>query len=293
MPRASSPARRSRAGAAPTPSPPKTLRARGSLRSSRGLRVGRRPRRVPARAVGGAGAPRDPGAGEHLGARRREAARWGPVMRPRDAARAALRGDARGVGRTACRSSSGTTPRRWASPCLPSRRRRRTAQRWPPSWAPPPRTASRRSTPWRAFARRARRWCRCSPTRASAAARGRRRGPHLRGGSPTWRYLFAQPLESAMPAVRALGAWHGLELLVRVPAHGPLRRARGAHRPRRRALRCSATWTRFAAAGDPGGDAPVARATAPGMEPTLRIAATPAVEPGWRNTRSATGGTPC
>jgi para-nitrobenzyl esterase len=41
-------------------------------------------------------------------------------------------------------------------------------------------------------------------------------------------------------------------------------------------------WTRFAATGDPGGDTPWPR-YASGMEPTLRIAATPAVEPGWRN----------
>ncbi len=116
--------------------------------------------------------------------------------------------------------------------------------------------------------------------RFGCQARAAARAAHA-GGSPTWRYLFAQPLESAMPAVRALGAWHGLELLYvfQHMARFGAGVAPGDLAAERVVLDA---WTRFAAAGDPGGDTPWPR-YASGMEPTLRIAATPAVEQGWRN----------
>ncbi len=111
---------------------------------------------------------------------------------------------------------------------------------------------------------------------ARAAARA-----HLRGGGATWRYLFAQPLESSTALVRALGAWHGLELayvfqnIDRFPSPAPNDLA-----VERSVL---GFWTRFAAMGNPeAADAPWP-AYGPG-EPTLRIQATATVERGWRNT---------
>ncbi|MFO0629110.1 MAG: carboxylesterase family protein [Polyangiales bacterium] len=116
--------------------------------------------------------------------------------------------------------------------------------------------------------------------RFGCQARAAARAAHA-GGSPTWRYLFAQPLESAAPAVRALGAWHGLELLY-VFQH--MARFGGAVAPGDLAAEriVLGAWTRFAATGDPGGDTAFPR-YARGMEPTLRIASTAAVEAGWRN----------
>lgn len=116
--------------------------------------------------------------------------------------------------------------------------------------------------------------------RFGCGARAAARAAHA-GGSPTWRYLFAQPLDSAMPAVRALGAWHGLELLY-VFQH--MARFGAAAAPADLAAERVVldAWTRFAASGDPGG-VPAWPRYAAGEEPTLRVAATTAVEQGWRN----------
>ena len=101
------------------------------------------------------------------------------------------------------------------------------------------------------------------------------------GASPTWRYLFAQPLESGTPQARALGAWHGLELLYvfqHLARFGDAATV-GDLAVERQVLQA---WAGFAADGAPGGGR-AWTGYAPGSEPTLRIDATPAVEPGWRN----------
>lgn len=101
------------------------------------------------------------------------------------------------------------------------------------------------------------------------------------GSSPVWRYLFAQPLESGTPAARALGAWHGLELLY-VFQH--IARFGAAATPGDLAVERQVlqAWTAFAANGVPASPE-VWPGYAPGREPTLRIDASPAVEDGWRN----------
>ena len=111
---------------------------------------------------------------------------------------------------------------------------------------------------------------------ARAAARA-----HLRGGAPVWRYLFAQPLESGTATVRALGAWHGLELAYvfqnlnrfPTPAAGDLAVERAI----------LGFWTRFAATGSPEGAGDMWPAYGPG-EPIVRIQPTLTVERNWRNT---------
>jgi len=110
--------------------------------------------------------------------------------------------------------------------------------------------------------------------RASARA-------HLRGGGAVWRYLFAQPLESGTATVRALGAWHGLELAyvfqnlnrLPTPAANDLAVERSV----------LGFWTRFAATGSPEGGGDMWPAYGSG-EPLLRIQPTLAVERNWRNT---------
>lgn len=110
--------------------------------------------------------------------------------------------------------------------------------------------------------------------RASARA-------HLRGGGAVWRYLFAQPLESSTATVRALGAWHGLELAyvfqnlnrLPTPAANDLAVERSV----------LGFWTRFAATGSPEGGGDMWPAYGSG-EPLLRIQPTLAVERNWRNT---------
>jgi para-nitrobenzyl esterase len=109
---------------------------------------------------------------------------------------------------------------------------------------------------------------------ARAAARA-----HLRGGAAVWRYLFAQPYESGAPTIRALGAWHGLELAyvfqnidrAPMPAANDLTVERAV----------LGYWTRFAATGNPG--AADAWPTYGAGEPLLRIAPMELIERGWRN----------
>jgi para-nitrobenzyl esterase len=142
----------------------------------------------------------------------------------------------------------------------------------------------RRSTPWRATARRAPRWCRCSPTRASAARRGRRRGPTCAAAAPTWRYLFAQPLESGHrpPCARSARGTASSSLYVfqNIDRFGDAAAANDLAVERA----ILGYWTRFAATGvDPKApDDPVARygfrrAHAAHRSPR------PLVERGWRN----------
>lgn len=110
---------------------------------------------------------------------------------------------------------------------------------------------------------------------ARAAARA-----HLRGGAPTWRYLFAQPLESGAATIRALGAWHGLELAyVFQNIHRFGAAAAANDLTVERAV--LGYWTRFAATGTPG-DAAAWPAYGPG-EPLLRVEPMELVERNWRN----------
>lgn len=99
---------------------------------------------------------------------------------------------------------------------------------------------------------------------------------------PAYRYLFAQPYESAGAAVRALGAFHGVELLwVFQNATRGMTAPSASELAVERAL--LGYWTRFAATGDPngGGDLPWPRyATG---EALLRIASPLAEERAWRN----------
>ena len=109
---------------------------------------------------------------------------------------------------------------------------------------------------------------------ARAAARA-----HLRGAAPVFRYLFAQPLESGSATIRALGAWHGVELAYvfqnisrfAAPAPNDLTVERAV----------LGYWTRFAATGTPGA-ADAWPAYGPG-EPLLRIEPMELVERNWRN----------
>ena len=108
---------------------------------------------------------------------------------------------------------------------------------------------------------------------ARAAARGQ--------GGPVYRYLYAHALQGSTPTARALGAWHGLELLYvfQNVAQGMLTPTADDLAVERAML---GYWTRFAATGDPnGGGATVWPAYATG-EPLLRIDATSTVERAWR-----------
>ncbi len=114
---------------------------------------------------------------------------------------------------------------------------------------------------------------------ARLAARAGARGNGAMPG--TYRYLYAQPLEGGTPVVRALGAWHGVELFYVFQ-----NTSRGGYTPTAgdRAVEGSLLgyWTRFAASGDPNGaGAPEWPAYATG-EPLLRIAPAPEVVRGWR-----------
>lgn len=104
---------------------------------------------------------------------------------------------------------------------------------------------------------------------------------HHRGDGPTWRYLFAQALESGTATLRALGAWHGLELVYVFQNINRLPSPAANDLAVERAV--LGFWTRFAATGSPEGpDAswPPYRLG----EPTLRLQPMPTVERGWRNT---------
>jgi para-nitrobenzyl esterase len=110
---------------------------------------------------------------------------------------------------------------------------------------------------------------------ARAAARGQ-------PGVNVYRYLYAHALEGSTATVRALGAWHGLELayVFQNVAQGMITPTDNDRAVERAML---GYWTRFAATGDPNGaGAPAWPAYATG-EPLLRIGATPTVERAWRN----------
>jgi para-nitrobenzyl esterase len=109
---------------------------------------------------------------------------------------------------------------------------------------------------------------------ARAAARA-----HLRGGAAVWRYLFAQPYESGSPTLRALGAWHGVELAYVFQNIGRAPMPAANDLTVERAV--LGYWTRFAATGNPG----AADAWPPygAGEPLLRIEPMERVERGWRN----------
>jgi para-nitrobenzyl esterase len=101
-------------------------------------------------------------------------------------------------------------------------------------------------------------------------------------GATVYRYLFAQPLESAGVTLRALGAWHGVELgfLFQNLSAGALQLTANELAVERAML---AYWTRFAATGDPNGagDPPWPAYTA--GEPLLRIAPASTTVNGWRS----------
>lgn len=101
-------------------------------------------------------------------------------------------------------------------------------------------------------------------------------------GVGVYRYLFAQPLESAGALVRALGAWHGVELASVFQTFG-----RGMATPTENELAVERAvlgyWTRFAATGDPNGGSDARWAPYATGEPLLRIAAPSREERGWRN----------
>jgi len=117
------------------------------------------------------------------------------------------------------------------------------------------------------------------PARLASRAGARGNGPMPQ----TFRYLYAHPLEGGTPLVRALGAWHGVELLyVFQNTSRPGYMATAGDLAVERLL--LGYWTRFAATGNPnGGDALAWPAYATG-EPLLRLAPTPEVVQGWRNT---------
>lgn len=116
---------------------------------------------------------------------------------------------------------------------------------------------------------------------ARLSARAAARGAMGAMGANVYRYLYAQPFEGGTPAVRALGAWHGLELAYvfqNVATIAPAATANDL--ATERAL--LGYWTRFAATGDPNGDGAPMWPTYGAGEPILRINAAPTVERGWR-----------
>jgi para-nitrobenzyl esterase len=109
---------------------------------------------------------------------------------------------------------------------------------------------------------------------ARAAAQGQR-------DASVFRYLYAQAYESGTVAVRALGAFHGLELLY---VFQNAERAMVAPNVNELATQRAMLgyWTRFAATGDPNGmGAPMWPRYESG-EPMLRIEANPSNVRGWR-----------
>ncbi len=97
----------------------------------------------------------------------------------------------------------------------------------------------------------------------------------------TYRYLFAHALEGSTAVVRAIGPWHGLELLYvfQNVAQGMLTPTPNDLAVERAML---GYWTRFAATGDPNGGSDLAWPAYATGEPLLQLAATPAVQRAWR-----------
>lgn len=114
---------------------------------------------------------------------------------------------------------------------------------------------------------------------ARNAARAAVRGG---AGAAVYRYLFAQPLESAGATIRALGAWHGVELgfVFQTLSAAAVTRTMNELAVERATL---GYWTRFAATGDPNGGAEPAWAPYGSGEPLLRITPTPTTERAWRD----------
>jgi para-nitrobenzyl esterase len=110
---------------------------------------------------------------------------------------------------------------------------------------------------------------------ARALARGQ-------GDVATHRYLFAQPYESGTAIVRALGAFHGLELAWVFQHADEARTPPSANELAvERAL--LGYWTRFAATGDPNGGSELRWGRYAAGEPLLRIGSPLSEERGWRN----------
>lgn len=98
--------------------------------------------------------------------------------------------------------------------------------------------------------------------------------------APIYRYVFAQPLESAGAALEALGAWHGVELAFLFQSFDQPAATAGE---REVARSMQEAWVRFADTGTPGAVGGVAWPAYGAGEPLLRLEPRPAVVEGWRN----------
>lgn len=110
---------------------------------------------------------------------------------------------------------------------------------------------------------------------ARAAARGQMGNPAV------YRYLYGHALQASTATARALGAWHGLELLYvfQNVAQGMLTPTADDLAVERAML---GYWTRFAATGDPNGNGATVWPAYASGEPLLRLGATATVDRGWR-----------